>query len=958
MECGNLKNVVFLTGATGFLGTQIAKRLIKKNEVDIAVLIRGKDYDDAYRHLSRAWWECPELMKEIQGLKKINADNTHESKIYLVKGDISEERLGLDPDEYNFLLHNVTHIIHTAADLRLNIPLNDLRKVNVQGTLNLLEFALDINKDHKIERFSHLSTAYVAGGQTDLISEDVITDEYGFLSNYEISKYEGELEVKNSDLPISIFRPGMVIGDSKSGYIKTFNTIYVLIRLYLNKQLQLMPVSKKSKLNIVPVDYVAESVVELTFNQNTEGKIFHLTAPYNSLPTVEDFLDCVHDWAIKNMNLKIPKPIFLPISSLIPKISVLLKYFGKNSIGLSKTMAELAPYMNEDRKFSRDNTRKFVGPYTLKWEKFLPIILNYAVYNGFFHRSERTVHEQVLFRLKSKTRPVHYYDIADGKFLERKNSDVRKDILRSVKSLKNLGISRGDKIAIVGLNSTRYLILDVSIGLLGAVSVPLYYTSPVNEINDIIKDCGSKIIFVGTPNLLNHLNEIELGNHVISFCNENIEVPTNILSWKEFIGNEYEDEKELNKILAPVDFDDVATIRYTSGTTGDPTGVSFTHGNLRWMAEYIASMPPWADRNHDVSYLSFLPMNHVVEGILGTYAPYYAPATLKLYFLEDFKDLEISLPRVRPTIFFSVPRFYEKIWSKILQSRVGNMYLTVNKGVIKGILRRILKRTILKQAGLDACAQLIVGSAPVSTELLNSFNELGIQIYNAYGLTEAPLVTINKLGSNRIGTVGEPLPHTNVKINDDGEVNVQGPQVTSGYFNNKDRNNLLLQNNWLLTGDYGYLTSEGSLVITGRKKELIVNSYGKSISPLKIEGMLKHTHGVSEVMVVGDEKPYCIALIWVDENIDKEKMAIALKDVNTKLSNPEKIKRWLILENDLSIENGDLTANLKLKRENILKRHQNLVSIIYDDKCAEKLKKELSQMKVLYFGGEGKNNEY
>ena len=234
-------------------------------------------------------------------------------------------------DEYNFLLHNVTHIIHTAADLRLNIPLDDLRKVNVQGTLNLLDLAFAINKDHKIERFSHLSTAYVAGGQKNFISEDTITDEYGFLSNYERSKYEGELEVKNSGLPISIFRPGMVIGDSKSGYIKTFNTIYVLIRLYLNKQLQLMPVSKESKLNIVPVDYVAESVVELTFNQNTEGKIFHLTSPYISLPTVEDFLDCVHDWALNNMNLKIPKPIFLPISPLIPKISVLLKYFGKNS---------------------------------------------------------------------------------------------------------------------------------------------------------------------------------------------------------------------------------------------------------------------------------------------------------------------------------------------------------------------------------------------------------------------------------------------------------------------------------------------------------------------------------------------------------------------------------------------------------------------------------------------------
>lgn len=270
----------------------------------------------------------------------------------------------------------------------------------------------------------------------------------------------------------------------------------------------------------------------------------------------------------------------------------------------------------------------------------------------------------------------------------------------------------------------------------------------------------------------------------------------------------------------------------------------------------------------------------------------------------------------------------------------------------KGILRRILKRTILKQTGLGVCAQLIVGSAPISTGLLHSFNELGIQIYNAYGLTEAPLLTINKLGSNRIGTVGEPLPHTNIKINKDGEVLVQGPQVTPGYFHNNYKN-LTLQNGWLYTGDYGYLTEEGSLVITGRKKELIVNSYGKNINPLKIEGIIKHIPGISEVIIVGDKKPYCTALIWVDKIINYEKIIMAIEDMNSKLSNPEKIKRWLILRNDLTIENGDLTANLKLKRKNILKRHKNLLNNIYNDKFIEKLTKELNQNKILYFGWEG-----
>ena len=197
-----------------------------------------------------------------------------------------------------------------------------------------------------------------------------------------------------------------------------------------------------------------------------------------------------------------------------------------------------------------------------------------------------------------------------------------------------------------------------------------------------------------------------------------------------------------------------------------------------------------------------------------------------------------------------------------------------------------------------------------------------------------------------------------MKILDDGEVAVRGPQVTSGYFNDKTRNNLLFQDKWLLTGDYGYITTDGSLVITGRKKELIVNSYGKSISPLKIEGMLKHIVGVSEVMVVGDEKPYCISLIWVDEDVDPDEISTSIKDINSKLSNPEKIKRWAILKNDLSIENGDLTANLKLKRENILKRHQDILKLIYNDKCRQKLSENKHNLNLINIDGEGRTNEY
>ena len=197
MGRGELKNIVFLTGATGFLGTQIVRRLIKKENISVIVLVRGQNFEDAHRHLRRAWWEWPDLMEEIVEQKKFTTEDLNENKIYcLLNGDISKEGFGLENDEYNYLIDTVTHIIHAAADIRLNAPIEDLRKINVTGTKNLVKFGLDIHKNHGILRFSHLSTAYVAGGQDGLISENSLNDDYGFLSNYEQSKYEGELIVK------------------------------------------------------------------------------------------------------------------------------------------------------------------------------------------------------------------------------------------------------------------------------------------------------------------------------------------------------------------------------------------------------------------------------------------------------------------------------------------------------------------------------------------------------------------------------------------------------------------------------------------------------------------------------------------------------------------------------------------------------------------------------------------
>lgn len=349
----------------------------------------------------------------------------------------------------------------------------------------------------------------------------------------------------------------------------------------------------------------------------------------------------------------------------------------------------------------------------------------------------------------------------------------------------------------------------------------------------------------------------------------------------------------------------------------------------------MSSLLPWKARNRTANYLSFLPMNHVVEGILATYCPYYMPAGVNIYFLEDLKDIQRVLPRLRPTIFFSVPRIYERIWEALEGNPVGRRYLSLPSGLRKKALGALLRWQTLRKAGLDRCAQLIAGSAPCSEGLLQNFRELGIEIHNAYGMTEAPLVTLNRLGANRLGTVGKPLPQTEIRVAEDGEVLVRGPQVMAGYFDGQDGGETIqpFQDGWLLTGDLGYLSPDGSLVLKGRKKELFKTSYGKYVQPAKVESLLREIPGVAEAMLVGDSRPYCVALLWIqDKTLDADagqRIDRLVGQVNHGLSHPEQVKRWAVLANNLSIEADDLTANLKLKRQAIARRLEDVVAGLY-----------------------------
>ena len=895
--------VVLLTGATGFLGTEVARLLLERSDLTLVALVQAENDEEARRAAMRAWYERAELTAAVG------------HRVEVVAGDVTRPRLGLEPAAYSRLVRRLTHVIHAAANVRFDASLAELRRTNVVGTENVLAIAQAAHADHGLERVLHVSTAYVAGRREGDIGEDDLTDRFGFENDYERTKYEAERLAREAmtTLPVTVVRPSMIVGDSRTGEVTTFNTVYVLLRRYLVRHRRVIPASPALRVNIVPVDHVADAIVRLLVDPRAEGCTVHLTAPWATLPTAAELVGAVRTWARAELGVRLPRPIFVPL----PRVPL--------PGGAGDRLDIVRPYLSERRTFRRDHADRLLGTYQPRWEAYLPALIRFAVGRGFLHRSGRTVHEQAMLRLRSRRLPVCYVDIADGHEQPKSAADVHRDVLASANTLREIGVGAGTRVAIVGPNGTRYLTLDLALGLLGAVTVPLYATTPPDEIDAILRSSRAEALLVGSPRILSDRGPVASSLPTVSFCRET--PPEHILGWHDLIAHR-EDPPEI--VQAPVDLDDVATLRYTSGTTGFPKGVAFTHGQLRWMAEAIASLLPWRARTRPVAYVSFLPMNHVVEGILGTYGPYSMPAPVEIAFVEDIHGVPAALRSVRPTVFFSVPRLYEKVWEHVERSAAGRRFLRMKDGPEKRALGWIVRRTVLRRAGLDRCAQLIVGSAQVPEGLLAGFHELGVEVHDAYGLTEAPLLTLNRSRRNRIGTVGEPLPGTTLRIADDGEILARGPQVTVGYADESAAQPF--RDGWLTTGDLGHM-DHGFLVVDGRKKELLKTSYGKYLNPAKIEARLRMIPGVTTAMVVGEARPYCAALLWIDgapDDPQRDVVAQEIAAIDRGLSHPEQVKRWAVLADDLSIDGGDLTPNLKLRRDRVATRFGDVIDGLYE----------------------------
>ena len=910
-----MADTVLLTGATGFLGTELAARLIREPGLRLYALVRAADEAGAAHRLRSAWHYDGDLCGQIG------------KRVVPVPGDFTEPGLGLGEKYRKILSDAVTLVIHSGAQISFLKSLDEFRKVNTAGTEKMLSFASGLRL---LRRFVQVSTAYVAGQKRGIVTEEEPHAE-AFSTFYEQSKAEAEDLVRASGLPFSICRPGMIVGDSKTGRVRNFNTIYYVLKQMLLGKMRIFPISPDTKLNLVPVDYVADAVEKVCFSAEAAGKTFHLTCPISAAPGAGELAEYVRNWAKKNLALNLPKAVFLPMPAL--KKAGLLhnqnKAEGKS--GYLNNLLTLLPYFFAEQVFDRTNTDQICGPYPLSWKDYLGPLMDYACRKNFMHQTGQTVFEQARVRRESRRFPVNYYDVTAKKIQKVSGPEANKRIDRILDALWALGVRKGDRIALTGVNSVDYMALEQAMGLMGAVSVPIYYTTPAEETSLLLEKCGVKWFFVGDRRMMKQLGKVKTDAKIVTFSAAEAfrgelagekaakKAAQNVMSWDDFLAADAGPVK-----VEPPEPEDLATIRYTSGTTGEPKGVMFRFGQLSWVGDALAGMLSFKERNRPVRYLSFLPMNHVVEGILTANAPYYLLTKMDFYYLNDFDALSDVLPKVRPTLFFSVPRFYEKLWEQAVSNGLGKAWLAAEEGPRKRALGAVLRKTVLKKAGLDCCGQLIVGSALISEALLRNFRSLGIEVFNAYGETEAPLITINRQGDNVIPTVGTPLPETVITAEPDGELIVKGPQVAAGYYGMPSEN---LRDGVLRTGDLGVIHENGHITLLGRKKELIVTAYGKNISIPKIEERLKDLPGITEAVLIGENRPYCTALLWASGDTTGLEKKIA--HLNTGLSHPEQIRKFRVISRPLSIETGELTPNLKVKRSVVEEHYAKEIREMY-----------------------------
>jgi long-chain acyl-CoA synthetase len=507
-------------------------------------------------------------------------------------------------------------------------------------------------------------------------------------------------------------------------------------------------------------------------------------------------------------------------------------------------------------------------------------------------------------------------------------------------------LADGDRCILLSENRPEWLISDISIMNAGGVTVPLFTTYSEKDYEYIINDCNPKICIVSNETQLNKIKKFisdEIKILSIENINERVENIENIF-------NEYSKKKKSGTDLIfnqNLERKDLACIIYTSGTTGNPKGVMLSHGGILSNCEGAQEILNQLVQNSEPTFLTWLPLSHSYE-----HAVQFVQISLgaKIYYAESLEKLLSNMSIAKPTIMTAVPRFYQNLYSKISMNfskqkgfkkklisstisigtkKLNSENLTLKEKLINFLCEKLVRKKIKNQFGGKLKA-FVSGGGALDQKIGEFLNAIGLPTLQGYGLTEAsPVVSCNIPGKIKIETVGPPFKTNQVDIAEDGEILVKGENVMLGYWNMEKETADVIKNGWLHTGDIGVITQDGNLKITDRKKEIIVSLGGDNISPSKIENLLCLNEKIKQSFVYGDKKTYLVALIVSESEENRKNIEIYLENLNKTLSSVEKVKKFKLIKEEFTIENGMLTPTLKLKRKKILKKYKDDLEKLY-----------------------------
>jgi long-chain acyl-CoA synthetase len=543
--------------------------------------------------------------------------------------------------------------------------------------------------------------------------------------------------------------------------------------------------------------------------------------------------------------------------------------------------------------------------------------------------------------------------------------------------LSSLGFGPKQAMVVMGFNREEWVVADLAAMACGGMAVGLYTTSSPEQVAYIAGHCEAPIALVENAEYLERLSSVRgqlpALKHVIVMEPQSRR-GGGVLTYTEVLERgSKEDDAEYYARLERLDPKDVAQLIYTSGTTGNPKGVMLTHRNIAWTAVHLSMCHP-TDESDVV--LSYLPLSHIAEQVCTIYGPVLNG--IQVYFAESFEKLPENLREVRPTAFFGVPRVWEKFMAKAQaglesQPRARRRIVAWARGAASryhsevmahrqpslalaaqyALAQRLVFQKLKARIGFDRTHIFATSAAPIAKEVLEFFASLDIVIAEVYGQSEVTGPTsVNVKGAMKLGTLGRPMPGVEVRIADDGEILVRGDNVCAGYFKDEAATRELLQDGWLHSGDVGYLDEEGFLKITGRKKEIIVTSGGKKTSPANIEGMLKAIEPLGNALVIGEARNYLTAILAIDpekvgpfaqkHGFPADPNALAQSsafraylerrietEVNPRLARFETVKKFEVLPHDFTVEGGELTSTLKVRRKVCEQKYADLIAKLY-----------------------------